>query len=185
MAHFSETEKEFVRSYNKKLILLSTVAVAVFLGVLIPTYTGQLDLGRNSEPLETPLDRVLYSLKHLSIQLAWIILSMYYVIYHRLGTPALDPTKGYEELCQNAKNILTNSVEHGLVFMVSQLIMAIDLSPSLCRRLVPTYNLVYLFGRLFFMLGYPCNRGFGFIIVNFSIIVSVSFNLYQLADIYV
>ncbi|KAH9400264.1 hypothetical protein TYRP_001825 [Tyrophagus putrescentiae] len=183
--NLSESEKEFVRTYTRKLLVMSTLATAVFLGILVPAYTGQLDLGLSMVPLGTTQERLVFTLKHLALQLAWIIISMYYVIYHRLGTPALDPTKGYESLVQNAKNILTNSVEHGLVFTFSLLIAATDLTPELCRRLVPTLNLLYILGRLLYLIGYPCNRSFGFTILNFTIITTVSYNLYQLACLYV
>lgn len=182
---FNESEKEFVRAYTRKLLVMATLSTGVFLGVLVPAYTGQLDLGFSDAPLETVTQRLVFTLKHLGLQLGWIVLSMYLVVYQRLGTPALDPTKGYESLVQSAKNILTNSVEHGLVLTFSLLIAATDLSPALCRRLMPTINLLYIFGRLLYLLGYPSNRSFGFTIFNFTIITTVTYNLYQLACLYV
>ena len=184
MGKLNESEQEFVRKYHRNLLILSTISTGVLFSVLIPAYTGHLDLGRNTAPLNTELDRLFYTLKHLSVQLAWIVISMYYVIYHRIGTPALDPTKGYEMLCQTPKNMLTNSVEHGLVFIISQLIMSIDMAPDMCRRMIPTINLMYIVGRILYVLGYPCNRSFGFVIFNFITLLCVSYNLNQLIGVY-
>ena len=181
---FSESEREFIRTYNKKLVIMTILSTGFLLAILIPSYKGQIDLGRNSVPLNIVQDRLVYTLKHLSSQLAWLIISQYYVIYYRLNTPALDPTSGNEDLVQRAKNILTNSVEHGLVFMLSQLIMSVDLSADLCRRLIPTINILYILGRFLYLLGYPNNRTFGFVIVNLIIILTVSYNLCQLSNIY-
>ncbi|KAI2802439.1 hypothetical protein BLOT_009890 [Blomia tropicalis] len=188
----TSSEHEFVRQYTRSMVTMSTIATAILATILLSAYTGQFDRilsfnNNNNESmihLETSFKRMEYTLKHITIQLLWIILSMYWVIGHRLGTPALDPSNQREDLVWMPKNILTNTIEHGLVFIISQLIMVIDLDSVQCCRMIPTLNYIYLIGRIAYLIGYPSKRSFGFTICNFTIILTVMFNMYQLIILY-
>lgn len=184
MEKFSEGERKFIRDYSSKLVITSTLSTTFLGAALALAYTGIVDLTPKSVKLDTLQDRLVFTLRYESIQLVWIILAMYNVIRKRLSTPALDPTRGYERLVQNAKNILNNSIEHGLVFMISQLIISTDITPELCGRMIPMLNILYFVGRLLYAIGYPNNRSFGFVINNFIIILTVSYNVFGLTRMY-
>lgn len=184
MESFNKNERKFIRDYTKKMAIFTAFAVLVLGILLLAAYSGKVNLKPKSVKLDTVEERLTFTLRFITIQLAWIIFSIYWVIMKRIGTPALDPSNGYEHLVQNAKNILTNTIEHGLVFMISQLVLAIDLSPEMCGRMIPTLNMVYLFGRIAYLIGYPANRTFGFVIIDSIIIICVSCNVYCLAKMY-
>lgn len=181
----SKDERQFIRHYNKRMAILATLSVLVLAISLFTAYSGKFNLKPKSVRLETVEERLIFTLRFITIQLVWIIASIFWVILKRIGTPALDPMNGYEHLVQSAKNILTNTIEHGIVFIISQLILATDLSPQLCGQMIPALNILYLFGRIAYLIGYPSFRTFGFVIFNFLIIICVSCNVYCLTKMYV
>ena len=76
---------------------------------------------------------------------------------------AVNPLAGNEHLVQSEKNVLTNTVEQLLVFLLLVLTMTSHLEPSE-MRIIPLYSLTFFIGRVFFMIGYsfgPRYRGAG------------------------
>ena len=82
--------------------------------------------------------------------LCWAIVS---VAMKRTSSRALNPLSGYEEFVQPQKNILNNTVEQLLVFLMTCLVLTTYLdNTELC--ILPLYSLLWVTGRLTFAIGY-------------------------------
>ena len=121
---------------------------------------------------------------HLTPGIAWIVISMCFVAFKRLGSPAIDPLYGYEKVVQSAKNNLTNSVEQFLMLSVSQLILAVHLSAKTLINVIPALNICFIIGRITFWLGYPRYRSFGFVVTQTPIMASILYNIYKYIKIF-
>ena len=84
--------------------------------------------------------------------------------------PADNPLAGNEHYVKVEKNILTNTVEQMLSFILLVLMLTTILNPQeMC--IVPLYSLVFLTGRIMFMIGYTIHP-------NYRVIgMAVNFNL--------
>ena len=95
------------------------------------------------------------------VVLAFFIVS---VGLKRLATGAINPLANKEHLLQVHKNILTNTVEQFLVFIVCALTLATYLETSTEMKLIPLYTVAFVVGRVLFRIGYvlrPEYRSFG------------------------
>lgn len=184
MKKLTEADQKFVVEYNKIMHVLAILAGLVFTAATFGFYYGVIDLTPAGVVLDTFEQRIAFTLKYIGVQLAWIVLLMYYVIWQRLETPALDPTNGWEEHVQVAKNMLTNSIEHSAVFTFALLTMSIELDAVMVGRMVPGLTAIFMAGRVAFWLGYPRYRAFGFGLSNFPILVALSVNMYALYKLY-
>lgn len=92
--------------------------------------------------------------------LCWSIL----VVSNKRGsTPAVNPLAGKEHLLQLEKNILMNTVEQSLLFLMICLVLATYLEGSELR-ILPLYSILWVTGRISFTIGYRVNpkyRTFG------------------------
>ena len=82
--------------------------------------------------------------------LCWAIVS---VAMKRASSRALNPLSGYEEFVQPQKNILNNTVEQLLVFLMTCLVLTTYLDNTELR-ILPLYSLLWVTGRLTFAIGY-------------------------------
>jgi len=75
------------------------------------------------------------------------------VINKRGSTPAGNPLAGKDHWLQLEKNILANTVENGLLFLFITLVLATYLDQSELK-ILPLYSSLWVFGRVFFNIGY-------------------------------
>jgi hypothetical protein len=187
-SEFNKEEQQFIRDHMKRLqpymisgfIFVSLMAYIVF--------NNTIDFAKFSKTSVKDLadfpSRIKYVLKHLSLGITWILMSVYFVIHRRVGTPAVDPMHGYERITEAAKNNLTNSIEQFLLSAFSQLILITDLDAIYILRVIPALNFLFIFGRITFWLGYPKFRCFGFILTNIPIVFTIAYNMYQFMELY-
>ena len=110
-------------------------------------------------------EKLLYAVRYSTFpQAVFLILAISRVAAKRAITQAaVDPLAGNEHLVQTEKNILTNTVEQLLVFLLLVLTLTTYLEP-LEMRIIPLYSFTFFIGRVFFMIGYsfgPRYRGAG------------------------
>lgn len=174
-----------MRKYVRQGLLPALVGAVLIIIFISLAHFGYFDITTNA-PLDTPTDRVIFAARHLSLVLLTIVFCIHLVIGYRLGTPAMDPTYSveWEGKVLEAKNVLTNNIEHGLVMIGTTLLTAIDLSPEKCAHLIPIMTWGYVLARLLFFVGYPHKRTTGVVLSNIIIIPSVWFNVYKLFCMY-
>ncbi len=68
-------------------------------------------------------------------------------------TPARNPLSGKEHLLQVEKNILSNSIEQGFLFLLVAVILSTYLDQSE-MKILPLYGSFWLVGRILFAVGY-------------------------------
>eukprot|EP00731_Ephydatia_muelleri_P030794 Em0022g308a len=94
---------------------------------------------------------------------------------------AINPLAGKEHLIQVDKNVLTNTVEQFLVYLVSVMALATYLDTPEQLKLIPLYTTAFIVGRVLFRIGYGINPGYRSVGMTINIVSSVyivGFTLY-------
>ena len=82
-----------------------------------------------------------------------LFFSIIAVMNQRVGSPAGDPLAGNEQLLQLEKNILTNTVEQMVLFLMISLVLItyLDISEM---RIIPIFATHWVISRIVFNIGY-------------------------------
>ena len=123
--------------------------------------------------------RIKYVLQHATPGVAWLLFCFFYVITKRVGTPAVDPTSGNERRVEVAQKILQNSLEQFAMLFACQLILVTYLTGKQTLNVVPLLNILFIVGRIFFFLGYPKYRGFGFTLGFVPLFIAIAYTSYR------
>lgn len=111
-------------------------------------------------------EKLLYAARYCTFpQAVFLLVVILRVIAKRALAGAVDPLAGREHLVQTEKNILTNTVEQLLVFLLLVVTLTTYLDPSE-MRIIPLYSLDFIVGRVLFMVGYnikPRYRALGMV----------------------
>ena len=114
-------------------------------------------------------EKLLYTLRYCTFPQAIFLLAAIMRVGSKRGsTRATNPLSGHEHLLQTEKNILMNTVEQLLCFLLLVLTLTTYLEPAE-MRIIPLYSLAFIVGRVLFMIGYsisPKYRAAG-IAINF------------------
>ena len=113
--------------------------------------------------LETFSGKLEFTAKYWILPVLWLYFFYHVVIFKRVSSKAINPLSGHESEVQDAKNILTNSIEQFVLLTFSQTISLAFISPIQTLQLIPLANLWFVVGRVLFWLGYPKKRTFGMI----------------------
>ncbi len=185
---YSKEERQMMRNYMsgaRPLMPIGILFVSIFTYLVM---NNIIDFGKYNKTSAKDLSdfpsKVKYVLQHLTLGITWILLSMYFVIFKRVSSPAMDPMSGYEKVTEAAKNNLTNSCEQFLMTAVSQLILITHLDAITIVEVIPALNLLFIIGRITFWLGYPKYRAFGFMVTNLPIGFIIVYNLYRFVKLY-
>lgn len=90
---------------------------------------------------------------------------------------------GREDKIAAQKNILQNTLEQVVLSLVTQISLIAFLTAEQVLKVIPFMNLLWIFGRIFFILGYPNYRSFGFSITFFPTAAAALFTVYKFAEI--
>ena len=111
----------------------------------------------NSIPIPRSNDfseKLLYAARYCTFpQAVFLLVAIWRVIAKRAYAGAVDPLAGREHLVQTEKNILLNTLEQLLVFLLLVVTLTTYLDPSE-MRIIPLYSLTFIVGRVLFMIGY-------------------------------
>src|SRR5688500_12869232 len=122
---YSKEEKEQIKKFVATAQPLAAAALVVLAIIAYLFMNNKLDFTRyhrvSPNKLTDFAPRVKFVLQHLTLGVAWLLFSVFYVISRRVNSPAVDPTAGHEKRTEGARNNLTNSLEQFILSAVSQL----------------------------------------------------------------
>ena len=99
-------------------------------------------------------EKLLYAVRYCTFpQAVFLLVAIMRVGAKRGSTPAINPLAGKEHYLQTEKNVLMNTVEQLLCFLLLVLTLTTYLEPSE-MRIIPLYSLAFIVGRIIFMIGY-------------------------------
>ena len=102
-------------------------------------------------------EKFMYTLRYCAFpQAVFLLFAIMRVGSKRGSTRAIDPLAGNEHLVQTEKNILMNTVEQLLCFLLLVFALTTYLEPEE-MRIIPLLSLSFFVGRTFFMIGYTIN----------------------------
>ena len=160
-------------------ILPIFVAIAVLVPILCGGYyyCNCIPVPRSNDFSE----KLLYAARYCTFpQAVFLLFAIMRVGAKRSSTGTKNPLAGKEHLLQTEKNVLANTVEQLLVFLLLVVTLTTYLEPSE-MRIIPLYSLAFIVGRVLFMIGYsisPKYRSYGFAINFFSNVFSIGYVIY-------
>ena len=126
-------------------------------------------------------EKLLYTLRYCTFPQAIFLLAAIMRVGSKRGsTRAINPLSGNEHIVQTEKNILMNTVEQLLCFLLLMLALTTYLEAEE-MRIIPLYSLAFIAGRVFFMIGYtisPKYRSVGMSINFYTNFFSVGHIIY-------
>lgn len=122
--------------------------------------------------------RVKFVLQQSAPGLVWLGVCVCNVIIKRGQEEVMLPASDTERV-DKAKAILTNSLEQFVMLFASQLCLVTYLTGKQALNIIPSLNLLYIVGRIFFFLGYPKKRSFGFLLGFEPILLSMGYVGYR------
>ena len=126
-------------------------------------------------------EKLLYTLRYCTFpQAMFLMFAIFRVGSKRGSTPALNPLSGNEHFCQTEKNVLMNTVEQLLCFLLFMLALTTYLEP-LEMRIIPLLSVTFIIGRILFMVGYtfsPKHRSLGMSVNFLSHFFAIGYIIY-------
>ena len=99
-------------------------------------------------------EKLLYAVRYCTFpQVAFLAVAILRVGLKRRRTPAANPMGGMEHYILAEQKVLTNTVEQLLGFLLTVLALITYLEP-LEMRIIPLYSILFIIGRILFMIGY-------------------------------
>ncbi len=156
------------------LAFLSSIAINAFI-----FYGGYYHCSCIPHPVPgAGLDSKLFYTLRCTLPLLVVLLTAIAMVGRIRGSSkALNPLAGHENLVQAQKNILNNTLEQLIVWLLCTGVLVTYLDGEE-MRLVPLYAAAFVVGRVLFWLGYPKHRGWGMSINFTSSFLIVGFVVY-------
>lgn len=136
----------FIFQYSVTLMVMGTILYGGYY------HCHSIPIPRSNDFCE----KLLYSMTYCAFpQALFVILAIFNVVVKRVITApaAVDPLAGNEHLVQGEKNVLMNTVEQVLAFLLLVLTLTIYLEP-LEMWIIPLFSLTFFIGRILFLIGY-------------------------------
>ena len=165
----NEKAKQARRKALPLYLLHTFIALTVTVTILYGGYyhCNSIPIPRSNDFSE----KLLYAARYCTFpQAVFLLVAILRVGAKRGSTPALNPLAGKEHLLQTEKNVLMNTVEQLLCFLLLVVTLTTYLEPSE-MRIIPLYSLAFIVGRVLFMIGYsfdPKHRSIG-MGINFNL----------------
>ena len=155
----------------KGIIQSAILSVALFT-------SGYYFIPDNPKGLETPMQRLVFTLRWQSVSILTFLFGIVKVANKRFYTKAIDPISGKgEQLLAVDSRYLQNTFEQFVLNAFGQLVLSTYLNPGTASRVIPTLVLMFTLARILFWVGYqiaPLYRALGFSI-GFQSTVAVTF----------
>ena len=159
----NEKARQKKRKALPELLIALTVIVTILYGGYYHCYSIPIPQSNDFS------EKLLYAARYCTFpQAVFLLVAIVRVGIKRGSTPATNPLAGKEHLLQTEKNILMNTLEQLLCFLLLVVTLTTYLEPSE-MKIIPLYSLAFIVGRVLFMIGYsihPKYRGTG-ILINF------------------
>ena len=164
-----EKAKQAMRKALPLYLLQTFIALTVIVTILYGGYyyCHSIPIPRSNDFVE----KLLYTARYCTFPQAVFLLVAILRVGAKRGTAsALNPLAGKDHLLQTEKNVLANTVEQLLVFLLLVVALTTYLEPAE-MRIIPLYSLAFIVGRVLFMIGYsidPKHRSIG-MGINFNL----------------
>ena len=126
-------------------------------------------------------EKLLYTMRYCTFpQAVFLLFAILRVGSKRGSTPAMNPLSGKEHFVQTEKNILSNTMEQLLCFLLLTLALTTYLEP-MEMRIIPLLSLAFIVGRVLFSIGYtisPNYRSIGMSVNFFSSLFATGYVIY-------
>ena len=171
--------KEETRRAPPSLILQLSFSVVTVVTILCGGYyyCHSIPVPKSNEFSE----KLFYTLRYCTFpQAMFLMFAIFRVGSKRGSTAALNPLSGNEHLLQTEKNVLMNTIEQLVCFLLFMLALTTYLEP-LEMRIIPLLSVTFIVGRILFMVGYsfsPKHRSLGMSINFFTNFVSIGYIIY-------
>lgn len=186
-SRMAKEEKEVMKEYMKGASLVAYAGFA-YLGVIVYLLLNNrmpdLSGGVKATDLTNFSSKAEFVFRLQAVNVAWLLFSMFYVVSKRVRSGAVNPMAGYEDKVLLASKHFNNTLEQFVMSLTSQLVLITFLDSVTILKIIPTLNLLFIVGRVFFWLGYPKYRAFGFITNNIPITATISYCVYRFVLIY-
>lgn len=165
------------------ILLLS--ALVLVIGASHLANTGRLSVLQPQdrkavlESLNTFTGKLEFTAKYWILGLIWLYFHIHVLIGQRITTKAANPLAGSEDRVQAEKNVFSNSIEQFLMAIITQTSALPYLTATQVLHIIPLFNGLFLAGRVFFWLGYPKRRSFGFTLGMVPISMATFFTTYH------
>lgn len=128
-------------------------------------------------------DKLIYALRVCAFPAVMTLLvAVLMVSRKRVNGPGHNPLAGKESYLQLDKNVLTNTVEQVLVFLLFVLVLITYLQPAE-MRIIPLYSIIFVVSRVLFRIGYgihPKYRSCGMLTLFLSHFIIAGFIMYMM-----
>jgi len=159
--------------------LTLTLAIAYLLATETLTLAG----GLTEADLTSDFGQIIkYVFRYQALNAAWLLFCVCYVCFHRHRSGAKNPLEPHGQTVERARNIMQNSMEQYLIFIISQLVLVSYLRPHCVLGSVPFLNITFLIGRISFWLGYPEKRCAGFAWTFIPLALTVLYNTFKFLE---
>lgn len=116
--------------------------------------SGKLNLSPNGlkrfNNLQTFIDKLQFTLVHLSVPVFLLLIQVFLTIFKRLSTNAIDPSADNDKHVFRANSILRNFFEQFVISAFSQLALISHLTAKQTLQFIPLINLFFVIGKLAF-----------------------------------
>lgn len=151
------------------------LALLGYLDILAGNVTGY--------DLATFADKLEFTVKYFTLPAVWLVWNIIYVEVRRIQVGAgLDvhatPEGKHVNNFDIGQRVLANSVEQVLVSVTTQLALTAIVDGYTLVRTIPILNFLWFIGRVFYFLGYPKYRCFGWPLTFYSIAAASLYTLY-------
>lgn len=125
--------------------------------------------------------KMVYTFRCVFFAAIFLLILILWTAFKRVAVGALNPLAGKEHLVQVDKNVLTNTIEQFLVFIVSIIALATYLDTPKQLELIPLYTTAFVLGRVLFRIGYGIHPGYRAVGMSLNLTSTayiISFTLY-------
>lgn len=146
---------------------------------LVSTLLAYCYLPTPDANLDTPTNRLVFTLRWMSISTLPMLIGIWQVGDVRHNTMAINPLSGNEHLHFVESKTFQNTLEQFALHVLAMFLFAVNVKPT-SMHMVPYFVVMFLVGRICFIFGYrmdPMKRGFGFILTCFPTIGIIAFSL--------
>lgn len=166
------------------ILIMMFGALLFTLGTLSLATKGTFDVltapnVANKNSLNSFSGKLEFMSKFLMFPMLWMVFNVFLVGSARGSTKSIDPMVPGHEKVVMMNRILQNSVEQLSCFLLMQVSLLPHLSGEEVRQLIPAINILFLVGRIFFWLGYPNYRSFGFMTTFITLLLGVGTTVYR------
>ncbi|CAF1178386.1 unnamed protein product [Didymodactylos carnosus] len=173
----SDVEPEVAASQRRAMPFMIISGILTALAIYLALYNKlPWTIGGHSSLLK----RIVFALRLSFVEILFLIFMILTIARIRSSTFAIDPTDARgQSIVEQPQRILQNTLEQFLVKFILSIVLA-TLLHSRELILLPVLTILFLIGRITFVIGYPRNRAFGMVMNLVSSVIIGLIIVYRL-----